>query len=1410
MTLQNIANISNLIKSKRTERHHRQAHYRDTSAIWQELWANAKLSDTKSCEANTHMDTPPIPNPSQGPSMDTTNLKLLFNAELEELSNSNYSEWMAALTDACTISDATWIINPATLPPSYMDDTTQRKVTAAVRSIIRRSIPDNIRAELPVGCLGLSPTDIITAIRALYMDDTDAIHRRQELEAQNLRLKPGQSISEYIGLHRSLRRRMHQSAYPRIADETTSVRFMVNGLDGNPKFRDAARAIRLTGIPSSLKLMEDRLLEEEAASGGPQAFTLHPTNPQHGASHSTAGRGRGNKWRGRNDGLKKQIKRELMNEIRTESQKDETAKTKHKAARKPRATVAHAKASDVPGTLFFLDSAATPSFINQPVPESQPTSVNTNIVTADGTTQATQKFATRLHLPLGAKLDVDALYTPRFKNNLLSVSDYVREASPLVFTKKGVYEISDRLFKILNLTKKIATCKNGMYCTRARVTKQPDHIASPLDNPTNNTVGTAALQSRTSPYVSNIKRQSTQDSLSVQPIRPVHAQSPKILNRGSHSSVSPTTMTPHFTLTEPQRLPTDPPSQRMQLLQKWHLALNHANSDAIRSTLRQHKHPDASKLSTAKLTCSSCFTGKMHRAPHRRVEHKCDRGDILSTDVVGPLDHIGINGERYFVTFTDLASRYTFVVCVQRKSAVLDAITHAIKYTADATGRPPRIIHSDNAKEYLSQAVQAAASAAGVRTQSTIPYNPEENGVAERINRTIMNGVRCVLQTAKIDKAYWPFAICDIAFKHSLLTHSTTGISPYSVWHDTQIQMPTLYAFGQLGYMPHQPQKGKLSDHGQICRYLSMTSLKHGLVEHNNGAIRRIRLTDFHPVYPTNDPVQNTPAAFVSFKKRLAVTPSTITPDTTAPLNLAHALKFPDRLAWQQAHDLAIRKLENERVIDWNVNVPDDARPIPLTMAYQYKRSPDGSVSDRKARCAVRGDLMKEHIHFDPSAVQCPTTEKATARLLIAIATSHAWPMEHMDIRNAFVQEPSQYSKPIYVKGTPYSNGQYPHAKRIGLLKRNLWGGKSAGHYYINGLFAYMRSANFSASTVDTCLLYRNDSKGRILVAVTVDDFLVIATAQSLIDDFYDFLTRKYTVKRLGRPTLFLGWTIHTHDNGDVTISQPALVRTTIANADMSSANGKLTPYTYQNDLHAPCPDDTHMPHTIDKFRQIVGDMRYLADSTRPDLAFITTKLGAAMHAPTARHWAALKAAIRYLIHTVHTGITYRAQLKRAPQTRFLRAFSDASFASDNLDRKSMTGMVLCYNASPVAWSAKKQSIIALSTTEAEYVAMASALQMLETSRRMLIEVGVQAKGTSSLNTDNQATVQMVSQMHGTKRRKFIDLRHHYIRDIIQQNDIRVYHVPAEAQFADMFTKSLRRLAFSRQCQNLNVGSVAQ
>lgn len=143
---------------------------------------------------------------------------------------------------------------------------------------------------------------------------------------------------------------------------------------------------------------------------------------------------------------------------------------------------------------------------------------------------------------------------------------------------------------------------------------------------------------------------------------------------------------------------------------------------------------------------------------------------------------------------------------------------------------------------------------------------------------------------------------------------------------------------------------------------------------------------------------------------------------------------------------------------------------IPLMMIYRYRRETEGNITKRKARCNLRGDLMKPGQHYNPEHRTTYTANRIAQILLVALHAYHHYPLEHFEVKSAYLHERYQHDIPVYVKQIPKFDGTYRHNSQYGLLKGNLYGSPPAAFYYNRDLKQHLRKLRFTASEHDPYL----------------------------------------------------------------------------------------------------------------------------------------------------------------------------------------------------------------------------------------------------------------------------------------------------------------------------------------------------
>ena len=310
-----------------------------------------------------------------------------------------------------------------------------------------------------------------------------------------------------------------------------------------------------------------------------------------------------------------------------------------------------------------------------------------------------------------------------------------------------------------------------------------------------------------------------------------------------------------------------------------------------------------------------------------------------------------------------------------------------------------------------------------------------------------------------------------------------------------------------------------------------------------------------------------------------------------------------------------------------------------------------------------------------------------------------------------------------------------------------------------------------------------------------MDDFLVIASNPTLITDLYDHLATKYTIKRLGEPQTYLNWKVSVQTDRSIHISQPHAIRHILRKTNMQNCNPKTTPIP-ENINHDAEPAHPLEEHMAIVFRQTVGDIRYVADSTRPDIHHAVNRLAAVMHKPTRTHWHQLKWLLRYLKHTESRGILF-PQGSGDQQLLTIRTYADADNAN-TLDRKSYTGVLHTVNRAPISWTTSKENVVALSTCEGEYLAASTAVQQTIWLRRILIKCHQTQIKPTPLYLDHNSAIQIAKNTAPTKRRKLIDIRHYHLHHHIARSTVDVQHIPSAQNLADPFTKLIGKTRFTQ------------
>ncbi|KAK2991021.1 hypothetical protein RJ640_005503 [Escallonia rubra] len=283
-------------------------------------------------------------------------------------------------------------------------------------------------------------------------------------------------------------------------------------------------------------------------------------------------------------------------------------------------------------------------------------------------------------------------------------------------------------------------------------------------------------------------------------------------------------------------------------------------------------------------------------------------------------------------------------------------------------------------------------------------------------------------------------------------------------------------------------------------------------------------------------------------------------------------------------------------------------------------------------------------------------------------------------------------------------------------------------------------------------------------------------------------LSIRFEMKNLGEVGCFLGLEVERSEDGFF-VSQKGYAKSLLERFSMGEAKEMATPMEPYLKLKK---GEGQLLKDARKFRQLVGSLIYLT-ITRPDIAYPVGVISQFMQTPRTPHLDAAKRIMRYVKGSLGYGLMYKKG-----GNFLLSGFSDADWAGDENDRHSTTGYCFNMGSAAISWCSKKQPSVALSSTEAEYIAATMATQECIWLKRLISDISKKVDYAVPIHCDNESAIKLASNpvFHG--RTKHIEVRHHFVREKVLSQDIKLDSVRTSNQVADLFTKALAESKFER------------
>ena len=477
--------------------------------------------------------------------------------------------------------------------------------------------------------------------------------------------------------------------------------------------------------------------------------------------------------------------------------------------------------------------------------------------------------------------------------------------------------------------------------------------------------------------------------------------------------------------------------------------------------------------------------------------------------------------------------------------------------------------------------------------------------------------------------------------------------------------------------------------------------------------------------------------------------------------------------------------------------LPEDRTAIGCR--WLFKKKDDGHY---KARLVAKGYSQKMGIDYEQAFA--PVAKFTTIRVLMALSCERNWEMCGMDIKTAFLN--SELQETVYMQvpeglsaSTELSTIDSQQQVACRLVK-SIYGLKQSPCAWYGRINSIFHSHNFVRSESDPSLYINYDM--RVIILLYVDDLVLVAPTTETINWIRVMQHQEFHMTDLGELRTFLGLQIvRNRTQRTLHLSQSNYIEKILIKHGMQACNPTLTAADPHIGLEKGSRDFKAGQEEKQGYQSAVGSLIYAMLGTRPDIAYAVAKVSQHSTNPNQMHWTAVKRIFRYQAGTIDHGLYYGI-----PGSRIGGSFTDANWGSGE-DRKSIGGYAFLINGAGVSWNSKKQSTVALLSTEAEYMALTQGIKEALWLQALLLDLGAREFQDEIRNiyVDNQGALALARNPEFHARTKHIDIQYHFIRQYTESQRINLTYCPTGEMTADIFSKGLPEPVFAKHSLGLGL-----
>lgn len=518
------------------------------------------------------------------------------------------------------------------------------------------------------------------------------------------------------------------------------------------------------------------------------------------------------------------------------------------------------------------------------------------------------------------------------------------------------------------------------------------------------------------------------------------------------------------------------------------------------------------------------------------------------------------------------------------------------------------------------------------------------------------------------------------------------------------------------------------------------------------------------------------------------------------PVTFHDAMKSSNSHKWIEAMKEEYKSMQDNHVWDL-VPLPAGKKPIGSKWIFKTKRDSEGNVERYKARLVAKGFTQKEGIDYKETF--SPVSSKDSFRTIMALVAHFDLELHQMDVKTAFLN--GDVDETIYMV-QPENFVSEDTKQLVCKLRKSIYGLKQASRQWYFKFHQVIVSFGFGTNTVEDCVYHKFSGSKFIFLVLYVDDILLATNCKDLLHETKIFLSKHFEMKDLGEASFVLGIQIHRdRSRGILGLSQKNYIEKVLKRYGMQGCKPEETPVAKGHKFSLEqCPKNKLEIQEMQKipYASAVGSLMYAQVCTRPDIAFIVGMLGRYLSNPGMDHWKAVKRVMRYLQRTKDYMLTYR----KSDHLEII-GYSDSDFAGCIDSRKSTSGYIFILAGGAISWKSSKQTLVAASTMEAEFVACYGAsnqglwLKNFVTGLRIVHGIERPLK----IYCDNNSAVMFSNNNKNSHRSKHIDIKFLVVKERIQSGKISIEHIGTNSMIADPLTKVVVHKVFQEHVAHMGI-----